>query len=553
MRQDFDFDNKLNEVQQDIPGLSLVPRETNDDTIDYLKQFKEYWNFEKKFKYNSTFDTTFKKVTKEIGLNDKQMVDVMKDLIGTVIGDAAREIGLEWHMINNGDYLFGFYPKDTPSDCFAVPVLLVPYDFKFSAVKDKLLDWYADQKRGNKKKPKLQIVESNLGLNKRVQKKYQDIDAIENISEYVDLRLPSGTFWCNHNYGATSEEEPGEYFNFDDAQELDIKLPTKEDFIELAKYCEYKPIKVNGSKGMKFTSKLNGKSIFLPAAGYYFDTSMKSLWSWGYYWSSSLADVKYGFSFVFDSSSVYPAVYPEELGNQFYCYPVRAVQKPFKESSLGLNKHIQKKFNSKDGVSNVGTIDEETFNTIVKRYISDNDLHEVGLEDSGLMTFIQYSSLRDNDGHMLWFFPLFIYNNGNTDDSASFALCFWTDGERIKMEIYEMTWDPSYRSMAISLESEDVVKMLWTDDATVDNLNRIFNLLDLMREDIGHAANLAYDNQRILDACRKETITVIYKIKGEEARKLLDFLCSTSQNLIAEEAVESEGMLVESVDFDKHL
>ena len=381
MRQDFDFDNKLNEVQQDIPGLSLVPRETNDDTIDYLKQFKEYWNFEKKFKYNSTFDTTFKKVTKEIGLNDKQMIDVMKDLIGTVIGDAAREIGLEWHLINNGEYLFGFYPKDTPEGCFAVPVLLVPYDFKFSAVKDKLLDWFADQKRGNKKKPKLQIVESNLGL----------------------------------------------------------------------------------------------------------------------------------------------------------------------------NKHIQKKFNDKDAVSNVGTIDEESFNTIVKRYISDNDLHEIDVEDPGLMTFIQYASLRDNDGHMLWFFPLFIYNDENTDDSASFALCFWTDGERIKMEIYEMTWDPTYRAMAISLESEDVVKMLGTDDATVDNLNRIFKLLDLMRADIGHAAMLSYDNKRVLDACHKEPIAVIYKIKGEEARKLLDFLCSTSQSLIDEESAESEGVLVESVDFDKHL
>jgi hypothetical protein len=39
--------------------------------------------------------------------------------------------------------------------------------------------------------------------------------------------------------------------------------------------------------GYKVTSK-NGNSIFLPAAGYRYDSSLSSAGSNGYYWSSSL-------------------------------------------------------------------------------------------------------------------------------------------------------------------------------------------------------------------------------------------------------------------------
>ena len=185
MRQLFDFDNKIDESAQDN-SVMLVPKETIDDKIEFLKQFSEYWDFEKKFKYNSTLDTTFKKVSKELSLDSDQMIDVVRELIGNIVGDAADAIGLDWKIINDGRYLFGFYKKGNDS----IPVITVPYDFKFQKVKDKLIDWLVKEKKNEgKKKPKLQLIES---LGKRARDKFAK-DAsngkhIDSIS-YIDEKL----------------------------------------------------------------------------------------------------------------------------------------------------------------------------------------------------------------------------------------------------------------------------------------------------------------------------------------------------------------------------
>lgn len=171
MRDRFDFDKPLTEATSQNTQVDLVPKETMDDKVDFLKQFKEYWEFEKNFKYNSTFDTSFKKITKQVGLDRDQMNDVMKDLISTIIGNAAKAIGLDWNIIGDENYLFGFYKTNGSSK---MPVLLVPYDFKFSSVKDKLIDWLYKQKKNEHKKPKLQLVETkaSLGLSKKVSREF---------------------------------------------------------------------------------------------------------------------------------------------------------------------------------------------------------------------------------------------------------------------------------------------------------------------------------------------------------------------------------------------
>jgi hypothetical protein len=171
---EFDFDNKIDEAQD---TLGLVPKETKDDKIDFLKQFKEYWEFEKAFKYNSTFDTTFNKVISQTGLDQDQASEILEDLIGVIVGNAAEKIGLKWEMINDENYLFGFYKADGPSN---LPVILVPHKFKFSQVKDKLLDWLIAQKKNQHKKPKMQIVES---MSKRVSDKFRERsgDAVSNL------------------------------------------------------------------------------------------------------------------------------------------------------------------------------------------------------------------------------------------------------------------------------------------------------------------------------------------------------------------------------------
>ena len=66
------------------------------------------------------------------------------------------------------------------------------------------------------------------------------------------------------------------------------RMPTQKEFQELIGNCTVTWTTRNGVKGRLFTSKKNGKSIFLPAAGYGFGGSSSLAGRGGYYWSSTL-------------------------------------------------------------------------------------------------------------------------------------------------------------------------------------------------------------------------------------------------------------------------
>ncbi len=65
------------------------------------------------------------------------------------------------------------------------------------------------------------------------------------------------------------------------------RMPTDEECDELINNCTWTWTTENGVKGGKLTGP-NGKSIFLPAAGYRYDVDLVRAGSHGYYWSSSL-------------------------------------------------------------------------------------------------------------------------------------------------------------------------------------------------------------------------------------------------------------------------
>ena len=163
---------------------------------------------------------------------------------------------------------------------------------------------------------------------------------IENGREWVDLGLPSGLKWATCNIGATSPEGYGDYFAWgetspksnyawstykycngsetsltkycynsskgyngftdnkttlelsDDAARANWggtwRMPTKAEQAELKNNCTWTWTTQNGVDGYKVTSKTNGNSIFLPAAGFRDGTSVYNVGSYGYYWSSSL-------------------------------------------------------------------------------------------------------------------------------------------------------------------------------------------------------------------------------------------------------------------------
>lgn len=133
----------------------------------------------------------------------------------------------------------------------------------------------------------------------------------------VDLGL--SVKWATYNVGATKPGEYGDYFAWgettpkssytssnytysstpgvlplsNDAARANWggswRMPTEAEQDELRTKCTWTWTAQDGTYGGKITSKSNGNSIFLPAAGYRYDSSLKYAGSYGYYWSSSLS------------------------------------------------------------------------------------------------------------------------------------------------------------------------------------------------------------------------------------------------------------------------
>jgi hypothetical protein len=179
---------------------------------------------------------------------------------------------------------------------------------------------------------------------------------------FVDLALPSGLLWCEHNVGASTPYEHGLYFSwgnvighaegsgydFSDAvyaqtpgatltgniptngtydlarhnMGAPCRLPTVGEFQELNSNCDSEWTDEDGVAGRRFTSRINGNSIFFPASGVYGGTSLYDRGSGGLYWSSSYMSETYACLLSFNSGGVNPA----NNDNRRYGFTARAVQ-----------------------------------------------------------------------------------------------------------------------------------------------------------------------------------------------------------------------------------
>lgn len=156
--------------------------------------------------------------------------------------------------------------------------------------------------------------------------------------ESVDLGLPSGLKWADRNVGAASPEAYGNYFmwgstkrginkpcdwahapfnngssSFDSAYFNSVKdcvcpggvlaseydaahvnmggswrMPTLAEMVELIDGTTQSVEKQNGVKGVRFISKANGNSIFIPFAGRRYGSVIDYNGICGFVWSSSL-------------------------------------------------------------------------------------------------------------------------------------------------------------------------------------------------------------------------------------------------------------------------
>ena len=181
----------------------------------------------------------------------------------------------------------------------------------------------------------------------------QEGGGMENGYIYIDLGL--SVKWATCNVGANSPEDYGDYFawgetttkntyswstykwcngssstltkyntnssygTIDNITQLDLsddaaranwggswRMPTDAEMTELRSNCTWTWTTQNGVNGYKVTSKSNGNSIFLPAAGYRGGSSLGNVGDYGYYWSSSShTDIPlYAWRVYFNSSSV---------------------------------------------------------------------------------------------------------------------------------------------------------------------------------------------------------------------------------------------------------
>ena len=201
----------------------------------------------------------------------------------------------------------------------------------------------------------------------------------DNHPHAIDLGLPSGTKWSCCNVGASKPEEYGDYFAWgetepkshydlstykyfnngtgmtkystsspygtvdnktelepsDDAATVNWgsgwQMPSYEQFNELinSSYTTTRWTTLNGKYGRKISSKSNGNSIFLPAAGFRNGAGLNEAGSSGFYWSRSLdASNSYSaYNLRFFSSDIYTDDdYRYYYGSRCYAQSVRPVR-----------------------------------------------------------------------------------------------------------------------------------------------------------------------------------------------------------------------------------
>lgn len=217
------------------------------------------------------------------------------------------------------------------------------------------------------------------------------------VHEYVDLGLPSGTLWATCNVGANSPEEYGDYFAWgetkpksnyswstyfdttdggktfgkynhngkkildpeDDAAFAswgeDWRMPTENEFEELRTECTWT---WNSSKKGYDVVGPNKKAIFIPATGHILNSSGNSVGQTGNYWVNSLDDNKSNLSVDFHFSS---SVVDWNYDDRYHGHSVRPVYDKKQEPQTGTHEYVDLGLSVKWATCNVGANSPEEY------------------------------------------------------------------------------------------------------------------------------------------------------------------------------------------------
>ena len=188
--------------------------------------------------------------------------------------------------------------------------------------------------------------------------------------KYVDLGLPSGLLWATCNVGANEPWENGLYFSWGNVDghahvsgyyfcETDYdatpgaslngnipvdagydaaranfdgswRTPTTDEFKELHYNCISEWAVQRDVCGRMFTSRINGNSVFFPAAGGYYGNVFIGNCASGCYWSSSPRSQFNAYCLYVN----YGGVAPQSYSLRLIGYTIRAVLDHPKDSLL---------------------------------------------------------------------------------------------------------------------------------------------------------------------------------------------------------------------------
>lgn len=224
----------------------------------------------------------------------------------------------------------------------------------------ELLDIY--ERFGKDAQAAMDFVRRNIGAAVREPVEFDLTKRDDYMPVAVDLGLPSGTKWADRNVGAKSPDEPGLFFSWGnvdgvefgkacdfseeayyktdgggiagdidpdggcDAARVNLgapwRMPSYKEFKELYDNCNWEWTTENGYNGVRFTSKINGNSIFLPASGFGDGSSWDSRGAYGFYWSRTFYSARVARDLSFYSGGVNP----QGSNYRYYGFAVRAVQ-----------------------------------------------------------------------------------------------------------------------------------------------------------------------------------------------------------------------------------
>lgn len=175
--------------------------------------------------------------------------------------------------------------------------------------------------------------------------KVHDTEFFSSVRSFTTSKLPNGAVdlglsvvWHKYNLGASSEEEYGDYYAWGETETKEVytvrnykwrdanaayqlskyntssqlgivdnktvldneddvaivklgngwHMPVLDNFKELIENCDYTWTTINGKKGYLFVSRINGNSIFLPAAGFKGEQGLDYQNNWGRYFTREL-------------------------------------------------------------------------------------------------------------------------------------------------------------------------------------------------------------------------------------------------------------------------